>query len=293
MALQTERAASTAVEFSNASEMQREISGLEEYRIHIGEPQYFDVLSAIQFNLLTALGMRDTHYLLDIGCGSLRAGRLFIPYLRPGRYFGIEPLQWLIQEGIDKEIGESMISIKSPTFSNDENFSLSVFGRQFDFMIAQSIFSHASQAQIRRCISQVKLTLKPDGIFAATFFEGPENYGGSKWVAKADYSLEHMGRMIEEEGMSCTLIDWRHPDPQQWILIHHSGTVLPLAQKTDAQHLAAVEERLEVSHRQFLAIKSHPYVKFGLRIKFLLVWAGFERRRIARFMRNLLGTKGH
>lgn len=268
-----------------------DIDHMAEHRIHIGDAESYDVLSAIQFNLLTALGMRDTHYLLDIGCGSLRAGRLFIPYLRARRYYGIEPLKWLIQEGIDSEIGESMIRIKSPTFSHDSDFTLSVFQRQFDFMIAQSIFSHASQAQIRCCVEQARVALKPGGVFAATFFEGPENYTGNKWVAKADYTMAHMRTMIEEAGMVCTPIAWRHPDPQQWILIHHPGTVVPLAQPTDAQHLLAIEERLEVCHRQFLAMKSHPYVKFGLKIKFFLVWVEFERRRIARAVRKFLGLK--
>ena len=84
----------------------------QEHRFHIGPADFYDVLTAIQFNLLTALGLREKHFLVDIGCGSLRAGRLLIPYLASGHYFGIEPLPWLIQEGIDKEIGESMIRIK-------------------------------------------------------------------------------------------------------------------------------------------------------------------------------------
>src|SRR5438128_572554 len=50
-----------------------------------------DLAAAFQFNLLTRLGLREEDYLLDIGCGALRAGRLFITYLLPGRYFGVEP----------------------------------------------------------------------------------------------------------------------------------------------------------------------------------------------------------
>lgn len=292
MELQSENANLLAPGFPATASTAPDTDRSAEYRIHIGDAESYDILSAIQFNLMTALGMRDTHYLLDIGCGSLRAGRLFIPYLRPLHYFGIEPLQWLIQEGIDKEVGDAMICIKSPTFSNDDNFSLGVFDRQFDFMIAQSIFSHTSQAQIRRCVEQAKLALKPGGVFAATFFEGPDNYTGNSWVAKADYTMEHMRAMVEEAGMACTPIDWRHPDPQQWVLIHHPGTVVPLAQMTDAQHLQEIQERLEASHRQFLAMKSHPYVKFGLKIKFFLVWVSFERRRIARILRELVGIKG-
>lgn len=260
-----------------------------EYRSHIGPSDFYDVQTAIQFNLLTALGLRDRHCLLDIGCGSLRAGRLLIPYLQPGHYFGIEPLPWLIQEGVDKEIGETMIQLKRPTFSHDENFSLGVFNQQFDFMIAQSIFSHTSQAQIRRCVAEAKKVLSPNGVFAATFFEGPINYEGDNWVAKADYTLAHMRQMVEQQGMACTPIDWSHPDPQQWILIHHPGTVVALAQPVDALRLQALEERLALVQQQFLAIKQHPYVRFGLWLKFFLVWLGFERRRIARHVRRLGG----
>ncbi len=261
----------------------------EEYRSHIGPPAFYDVLTAIQFNLLTALGLRDEHTLLDIGCGSLRAGRLFIPYLRPGRYFGIEPLPWLIDEGIAKEIGDAMIAIKRPTFSNDENFTLTTFGRQFDFMIAQSIFSHTSQAQIRRCLAEAKKALKPGGLFAATYFVGPVNYDGDRWVAKADYTPEKMRELVEEQGLVCTPIEWRHPDPQQWILIHHPGTAVPLAEATDAQKMIALQEQLALCHEQLMSIRSHPYVRLGFRIKFFFVWLEFERRRLARWLRGRSG----
>lgn len=258
----------------------------DEYREHIGPAAFYDIQTAIQFNLLTALGLREHHTLLDIGCGSLRAGRVFIPYLQAGHYFGIEPLPWLIQEGIAREIGADLIGLKKPVFDHDEHFTLTTFGRRFDFMIAQSIFSHCSQAQIRRCIAQARQALAPDGVFAATFFLGPVNYEGDKWVAKADYTLEHMQAMVRGEGMECTPIDWPHPDPQQWILIHHPGTNIPLARMSDAQRLKMLEDRLAETEKQFMAIRRHPYVRFGFAIKFFLVRLGFERRRLARLLRG-------
>ncbi|MGE0355939.1 MAG: class I SAM-dependent methyltransferase [Burkholderiales bacterium] len=262
---------------------------VEEYRAHIGHPEYFDVLSAIQFNLLTALGLREGHTLLDVGCGSLRAGRLFIPYLRPGHYFGIEPLPWLVQEGIDKEIGAAMVAIKRPTILHDENFTLSGFGREFDFIIAQSIFSHTSQAQIRRCLSEAKKVLKPGGLFAATFFESPTNYEGNNWVAKATYSRERMRELVEEQGLAMTPIDWRHPDPQQWILIHHPGTAIPMAEATDARRIVMLQEQLETNRAQLMAIMSHPYVRLGLKLQPFLIWLNFKRRAFLRSLRRLFG----
>ena len=70
--------------------------GSHHYRAFVGLPQKYDLVAANQFCILTTLGLRENHKLLDIGCGSLRGGRLFIPYLLPNGYYGIEPEKWLI-----------------------------------------------------------------------------------------------------------------------------------------------------------------------------------------------------
>ena len=61
------------------------------YRTYVGPSEQYDFMGATQFRLLTTLGLREHHSVLDFGCGSLRAGRLLIPYLLPGRYYGLEP----------------------------------------------------------------------------------------------------------------------------------------------------------------------------------------------------------
>ena len=66
--------------------------GDPQYRAYVGPPEDYDLIAAMTFNLLTTLGLRQHHSLLDIGCGSLRIGRLLIPYLNRGKYFGVEPV---------------------------------------------------------------------------------------------------------------------------------------------------------------------------------------------------------
>ena len=63
----------------------------ERARGYVGPPEYFDLITAMSFGLLSVLGLRERHRLLDIGCGSLRVGRVLIPYLGRGNYVGIEP----------------------------------------------------------------------------------------------------------------------------------------------------------------------------------------------------------
>src|SRR5438046_10385380 len=86
------------------------------YRAYVGPPEDYDLIAAMTFNLLTTLGLRQSHSLLDVGCGSLRIGRLLIPYLNRRKYFGLEPHDWLVEEGINHELGEEEVHIKRPTY---------------------------------------------------------------------------------------------------------------------------------------------------------------------------------
>jgi SAM-dependent methyltransferase len=225
------------------------------HRAFVGPPEKFDLASAGMFNLLTALGLRQHHSFLDIGCGSLRGGRLFIPYLEKGNYFGIEPEQWLIDQGVETEIGKDLARLKQPSFSNDTNFTLTTFGRKFDYMLAQSIFSHATQAQIRRCLAQAKLSLEPAGIFAATFFIGEKNYEGTQWVypGRVCYTAEYFNGMADAEGLQCRLLNWTHTNQQQWVAITHRENTEALPDIADTartgvleHEIAALKDRLDV-----------------------------------------------
>jgi len=192
----------------------------QDYRGYVGPSEKYDLISANQFNLLTFLDLREDHYLLDVGCGSLRAGKLLIPYLLPERYHGIEPERWLVDEGIKNELGEDILAIKKPVFEYDSNFTLSVFGRKFDFILAHSIFSHASERQIRRCLSEARKVMKPISLFVATFARSDSNYDGNDWVYPGfvTYTLDHMRQLFEEHGLASAILDWPHPEYQAWIV---------------------------------------------------------------------------
>lgn len=191
------------------------------YRSYVGPEDKYDLVGANQFNLLTRLGLRENHFLLDIGCGSLRAGRLFIPYLLTDHYFGIEPQQWLIDEGIRNNLGKDIINVKHPHFDNNSNFNLSVFNRQFDFILAQSIFSHASPSQIRKCILEAKKIMTPYSIFAATFLKGDRDNENEGWLYPGcyNYTIDFINSLTNEANLICKQLDWVHPNGQTWVVI--------------------------------------------------------------------------
>ncbi|MDH5681657.1 MAG: class I SAM-dependent methyltransferase [Spirochaetota bacterium] len=206
---------------SNANQKNNDEISMIKYRATVGPPENYDLMGAFVFNLLTFLGLRESHKLLDIGCGSLRGGRLFIIYLLTGNYYGIEPQQWLIDDGINNELSKQLVENKQPHFSNDDNFNLSLFNEQFDYILAQSIFSHASESQIRKSMREAKKVMKPESVFVATFFIGEENYEGDEWVypGRTTYTMEKMTQMIEEEGLICKKTNWPHPHGQTWIAV--------------------------------------------------------------------------
>lgn len=254
--------------------------GDSHYRAYIGPPDKYDLVSAMQFNLLTALGLREGHFLLDIGCGSLRAGRLFVPYLLEGRYYGIEPEKWLLEEGIARELGEGILGLKRPTFRHADDFSLSAFGRKFDFIVAQSIFSHAAVGQIRRCLAEARQVMTPSSIFAATFAEGAGNYNGDDWVYPdcIHYTFAFFSSLAEEAGLRCQRLDWHHPNGQTWVAITLPTAPL-LPDLADPNRCGELRRELDACREELKKTAAHPYVRIGLQVRNLLRNMGLLPRR--------------
>jgi len=180
-------------------------TGDTHYRAWVGPPVNYDKLSAMQFCTLMTLGLRDHHSVLDLGCGSLRGGRLLIPYLLPDRYCGIEPEAWLIKAAFDYELGHDIIKIKRPRFDHNTDFNLGVFGQTFDYIMAQSIFSHAALWQIESCLKSVYSVMHDDTIFIATYRPSEKDYTGTEWVYPGCvwFRTETMIRVAHEAGLTC------------------------------------------------------------------------------------------
>jgi SAM-dependent methyltransferase len=131
----------------------------------------WDELGQLQFHFLVKEGLRPDHVFLDIACGSLRAGRLLIPYLDPGNYLGIDKHAVLIEAGKTKEIESDVLEAKHPEFVVSDCFSFENFSKQPDFCLAQSLFTHLRKREIDLCFSRLSSFVKPGCRFYATFLE--------------------------------------------------------------------------------------------------------------------------
>ena len=206
--------------------------GSAHYSAYVGPAGQWDFMGATQFRLLTALGLREDHRLLDLGCGSLRAGRLLIPYLNPGCYCGIEPNMWLVEDAITAEIGPETIARKKARFSDSADFDAGGFGVSFDFIVAQSIFSHAGPDMLFQALPRLAAVLAPGGLILATFLcsdlrpEIPPETPGWTYPGCIAYRPETLADLCASAGLIGRRLPWYHPR-QTWYAIAARSSDLP------------------------------------------------------------------
>ena len=168
---------------------------------------------------------------MDYGCGSLRLGKLLIPFLETGRYYGLEPNRWLVEETVRRELGQDLIDLKTPTFLHHDTFGTEEFGRSFDYVVAQSIVSHTGRDTTTRILNEIGGALKPTGLGLVTFVEATEAHPETDetgWVypGLTPYHQSTIDEMIDLAGLRAVRTSWWHPR-QSWYLVATRSETLP------------------------------------------------------------------
>lgn len=204
--------------------------GGDHYTAYVGPPQEYDLMGATQFRLLTTLGLREHHKLLDFGCGSLRAGRLFLTYLDSGKYHGLEPNTWLIDDAITYQVGKDLVCIKKPHFYSHTNFRADECGKDFDFILAQSIFSHTGIDLFQIALQSFHAALSDKGIAVFTTVDSKvENIvNGWKYPGCVSYSSDTVHRLCLKVNLASRELPWYHPR-QKWYIVSKNKDSLPLS----------------------------------------------------------------
>lgn len=178
----------------------------------------WDEIGELQFNFLSAQGLTPSDVFLDLACGSLRAGRLLIPYLDPGHYIGVEKEAVLIEEGLQHELSPEVVTEKRPVFLVNDSFDFSGFPLQPSVGIAQSLFTHLPPRMINTCMHRLREAVTPDCRFFVTYLVADQpvrNPSRPNAFNPFYYTQDQMRGYGEDNGWTFRFIgEWDHPRAQ-------------------------------------------------------------------------------
>ncbi len=176
------------------------------WRGYIGRPGLFDVIGGTQFSLLCLfLGLRETHKVLEIGCGCLRAGKFLISYLDEGNYCGIEPREEVLNWGLEHELGHEMQRLKAPRFTARTDFGFHEFETTFDFALAYSVLPHTPPRDIPIIFDNLSKCFHDDSVLlaSAVFRDEERIIDYENWTGRPTnhYSFSRIEGAANDAGM--------------------------------------------------------------------------------------------
>ncbi len=181
----------------------------------------WEELGNLQFTFLVDEGLQPQHRLLDIGCGSLRGGLWFIRYLETGNYYGIDISPNILEAG-KRFLIEAGLESRQPQLKVNSNLQFDeLSGITFDYIIAQSVFTHMPEEDIEECFANLHKILKTSGSFYATFNEGKRRWF-QKGTTQFYYSLSFFQELANLHDYQVTVENqYHHPRGQKMLCIKY------------------------------------------------------------------------
>jgi SAM-dependent methyltransferase len=179
-------------------------------------------IGQMQFDYLIGHGLKPGDRMLEIGCGNLRAGRLFIDYLDAANYYGIDISPDILLAAADT-VEEYGLQRKLPHLTLVRDMSLGFLpDGHFTVVHAHSVFSHSPIEVIDECLRTVRRVMAPGGFFDFTFdrTEGAEHH-----VLREDfyYRTETLIALAARNGLQARFMaDWELlPHEQSKLRVTH------------------------------------------------------------------------
>lgn len=169
----------------------------------VGPARLWKMKRDFQIRFLRDVGLKPEHYVLDIGCGTLRGGVPVIQYLENYHYFGVEVRESTLAEG-RKELREAGLEGKSPTLLLSPDISQLTLDRTFDYIWAFSVLIHMGDEILGDTLAFVRRYLSEEGVFYANVTIGDENEGYWQGFPVVTRTLEFYSRACAASGLAAT-----------------------------------------------------------------------------------------
>ena len=151
----------------------------------VGPPHLWRMKRDFQIEFLKKVGLSSGHYLLDLGCGTLRGGTPIISYLQVGHYFGVDVRAEVLIEA-DKELREEGLLDKKPMLMYASDLSTLFIDQKFDFIWAFSVLIHMTDSVLSDALSFIRnqLEVQDMGTIASLGFASGHQGHDSKTILK-------------------------------------------------------------------------------------------------------------
>jgi len=181
----------------------------EKHRLElmIGPVGYWEQIQKYHFNLMIEMGLKPHHTLMDIGCGPLSGGLVFIPYLQPGHYVGIDIRKESIAEA-HIQLAKAGLADRNPFLAVSNTFGREELGdRKFDYIWASQILYHLENEKIKDCFESVAARMKSGSRFYGDIIGYPNKVGPDSYWHEFSFFLhtpDFLEALGERHGLKMT-----------------------------------------------------------------------------------------
>lgn len=197
---------------------------------NITPDEYFSVWeepAQWQIDALQKVGLQPQHKLLDFGCGAMRFGLQAMQYLNDGNYYGIDAFEPYIRTA-HKLVKKAGLT-QSYHLMTSRDFGFGQFNVKFDYVIAQSVFTHLSAKECDACMAKMRAVMNPGGIFLFTYLIGTPHtqgllYLGMQPMRRFDNDDPEFFRSLgTRHGAQFEILDMPHITGQQVAVYRYPG----------------------------------------------------------------------
>ncbi len=167
---------------------------------------------SFQLDYLISQGLDPSSSLLDYGCGALSAGIYFIEYLDNHNYSGVDVSSQVLSEA-ERRLQKKGLFVKQPNlYLLNQDLSKVLNDKIFDYIWAQSVFTHMPPDDIHNFFRQIKFNMHKSSKMYTSFAitsQKPTQRRFKDWYYNKDFFIEEAfknGFHVEFKN------DWFHPD---------------------------------------------------------------------------------